>query len=1089
MMIPSPDSPALSELFFSRVAAKQSLVFFYTKSGHPLDESINRLIVGVGTLDWISGLQRYEASAGPRYPLWDRLFTHSIRPDGAQGLLLPYHDYLEPTGDPDEDARRRLLVEEITVVPELGHIRSFSHVGEHARHDVALSSLVKCLEAVRVIRTHGIALGPWENREEWLNAQIHSVWQNRGAFPGAGAALEAIGMRLGTSMVLELLSAGTLKSNEDPWPLLDAILRGRKAPPQKAYNADVEAIADTWNGLSEERRNLLKLLSRFELSPLQATRWFVLAARNKATRGKVTDAAILENPYRIVELDLGDGKERPVPLGMVDRGLMPDATIAAAHPVPAPSYVGSPLDWRRARAVLVTVLRNAGQQGDSLLTENETFEGIGKLDLGQTCPVTSDWVAGNLKKLEGEIARFEVAVAEDAPPIPCLQLTDVWERERTLARILRKRTEVVLGTLKEDWATHLRATIKEQGINVDLTERRYADALKEQATALEQIAMHKLSVLAGAGGTGKTTVLGALTKSPHLANQGILFLAPTGKARVRLAQKTGQESMTVAQFLYHRHRYDALRQRPLFAGDAPYAQEKTIVIDECSMLTMDDLYAVLLALDLAHVQRIILVGDPNQLPPIGMGRPFADLVAFLDTAAEQGRAEAKALARLTVEVRTSAGAPSDTLRLASWFTREPQPVDADRVLSDLEAGEAFNDLEVHYWKTPQELHEKLSALFKTQFELEHENDVEGFNATLGLTPEGWLSFDKHHTAEAFQVLCPVRKHAHGVFELNRWIQGRFRAKQLQASHQPWGLSLGDEEIVWGDKVILTRNGKRDGWHNADREKIEEYLANGEIGIAGQGRGAARNKLLNIEFVHRPELAFGFWPESFGPEGAPLELAYALTVHKAQGSDFDKVFVVIPQRSRLLTRELIYTALTRSKDRLTLLLEGDNPSFLYDLIRTSETARRSTNLFTVGIRGDDPCEEGGAKPVKHRYAAHLIYRTSRGEMVRSKSELLIAEKLNTLGIKYQYERPLEGTAREGRVRPDFSFTDDAGNVVLWEHLGRMDRADYREGWEWKRQWYAQNSFVQGRNLFTTTEMQIRDMNLIDEVARRIQAALE
>ena len=195
------------------------------------------------------------------------------------------------------------------------------------------------------------------------NPQIHTVWQNRGAFPGAGAALEAIGMRLGTSMVLELLSAGTLKSNDDPWPLLDAILRSRKAPPQRAYKPDVEAVGATWNGLSEERRTLLKLLSRFELSPLQATRWFVHTARNKATRGKVTDAAILENPYRIVELDLGDGKERPVPLGMIDRGLMPDATIAAAHPIPAPSHVGSPLDWRRARAVLVTVLRNAGQQG------------------------------------------------------------------------------------------------------------------------------------------------------------------------------------------------------------------------------------------------------------------------------------------------------------------------------------------------------------------------------------------------------------------------------------------------------------------------------------------------------------------------------------------------------------------------------------------------------------------------------------------------------------------------------------------------------------------------------------------------------
>src|ERR1700730_4013024 len=142
------------------------------------------------------------------------------------------------------------------------------------------------------------------------------------------------------------------------------------------------------------------------------------------------------------------------------------------------------------------------------------------------------------------------------------------------------------------------------------------------------------------------------------------------------------------------------------------------------------------------------------------------------------------------------------------------------------------------------------------------------------------------------------------------------------------------------------------------------------------------------------------PESFGAESAPLELAYALTVHKSQGSDFKKVFVIVPRRSRLLTRELIYTALTRSNDRLPLLLEGDDPSFLYELIRTSETARRSTNLFAVGIRAEDPRAERSGKPSRDRYAAHLIYRTTRGEMVRSKSELLIAEKLNILGINYQ-----------------------------------------------------------------------------------------
>ena len=154
-------SEALCELFFSRLAVKESLVFFYTKSGHPLDESIGRLIVGVGQIEWITALQFYEASKGPRYPLWDRLFTHSIRPDGHEGLLVPYHDYLEPTGDPDEDDRRRDLLEEIVVVPERGHIKAFTHVGEHGTHDVALSSLVRCLETVRKIREHGDEpLGP-----------------------------------------------------------------------------------------------------------------------------------------------------------------------------------------------------------------------------------------------------------------------------------------------------------------------------------------------------------------------------------------------------------------------------------------------------------------------------------------------------------------------------------------------------------------------------------------------------------------------------------------------------------------------------------------------------------------------------------------------------------------------------------------------------------------------------------------------------------------------------------------------------------------------------------------------------------------
>jgi hypothetical protein len=233
--------------------------------------------------------------------------------------------------------------------------------------------------------------------------------------------------------------------------------------------------------------------------------------------------------------------------------------------------------------------------------------------------------------------------------------------------------------------------------------------------------------------------------------------------------------------------------------------------------------------------------------------------------------------------------------------------------------------------------------------------------------------------------------------------------------------------------------------------------------------------------------FGFWPNKFNKENPPLELAYALTVHKAQGSDFGKVFVVLPKRSRLMTRELIYTALTRSKHRLVLLVEGSDPSFLYELAQKSETARRCTNLFEPGIR-EPLVPDPTGKVAANRYAGHLVYRTTRGELVKSKSELLIAECLSTLDIPYQYERTLQAPNRQEKLRPDFSFVDDAGNLLIWEHLGMLDKADYREGWNWKKQWYADNEFVEGRNLFTSTEVDIRDIAAIRKIARKVAAAL-
>jgi hypothetical protein len=112
----------------------------------------------------------------------------------------------------------------------------------------------------------------------------------------------------------------------------------------------------------------------------------------------------------------------------------------------------------------------------------------------------------------------------------------------------------------------------------------------------------------------------------------------------------------------------------------------------------------------------------------------------------------------------------------------------------------------------------------------------------------------------------------------------------------------------------------------------------------------------------------------------------------------------------------------------------------------------------------------------------------GGLVRSKSELVIANYLYQKGITYHYERPLEGSNVAGKLRPDFTFITDSGDVILWEHLGMLDRGDYRQAWDWKREWYSQNGYEEGQNLFTTSEGPGLDMRSVMEVAERVSRAL-
>lgn len=1054
---------ALSNHIFEKLDAGRSLFFPYCKEGHPLGEGLRRLVVGVGTITKIGKLEQYDSDKGAAYPLWDRLITHGIRPDGENGFLLPYHDYLKPTGNAGEDERRRGLLREIIVEVDDSHYGDFSYAAEITRADVALSTLVRCLKVVQRIRAHDIVEGPWQARESWLNARIAEVWRDRGRFPGTGSALEALGLRLGTTLILEMRASGVLSSDKSPWPEVIAVLEGTQQPPQASYRKDLTLIKPVWIQLPEERRTLLQLLSRFDLTPAQAERFFEPKKRKASFSIPTSDAEIIENPYILAERDMGTHIEVPISMTTIDRGLLPDEIAGANDPVPEPSRVDSPSDPRRVRCALVAVLRRTANDGDSLLSLAECQDRLEKLDTKHPIQVTTDWLRGHGPFVSNRV-RYEVLSPDgDATnDVETLQLVELAEREKRQSKVLQARALKVVSSLGVDWKALLVTAICKSGNDLDESNERHADALAEQATALENITTRRLSVLIGQAGTGKTSIVGALVECKPLIQEGILLLAPTGKARVRLSGATGAEAMTVAQFLYHLGRYDGTCQRPRFDSELTETKKfngaRTVVIDEASMLTMDMLQAILEGLDQTHVTRIILVGDPNQLPPIGVGRPFVDLVCQLENAPElDGKPAPKgAVGRLRIEVRTKAGAPSDALRLASWFTNQPVGGDAERVLSEIGDRLEFNDLEIAFWKTPDELRSTFLAQFQKHLGLSGPDDVEGFNAALGYE-DGNVSFADPDGIENFQILSPEKAHPYGVHDLNRWVQSTFRAKELRGAREFYKTSIGNEEIVMRDKVIQLSNRKMDGYNWATRGTEEHYVANGDIGGVGPGKSG----FLNVAFAGKPNVTFGYRGKDFKEDSAPLELAYALTIHKAQGSQFGTVFVVLPKASRLLSKELLYTSLTRSRDRLVLLIEGDSAGVLHELSKPerSDAARRNTNLFSAVVR---------RAPDTPPYAAHLIHKTLKGHMVRSKTELIIADKLYRANVTYDYEKAMDGPVRKGRIFPDFSFADASGDLIVWEHFGRMDDPQYLKGHEWKMKWYEQNGFVKGENLFVTEE---------------------
>lgn len=1058
---------AVLDCFWSHVRPEESLVFFYAKQV-PLIEDAGgrRVLIGAGRVLSIGPLTEYEYAEPPRDRirslLWERMVVHSVRPGFKDGFLLPYHEALAKS----DDGRAFDPSEIVALAPEDRFVE-FSYATEHVGHDASIAALLSCRAALtRSAELFNVAISV---QESWIDQQLGRLWKKRGPFPGLGAVLTAMGVELGNFVAQALIEK--VGDDGNPWNAWDGVLND----PRKALSPDLakridKTIAESWKKMPEQRRQFLELLSRVDLTQDQAD---ILA--NSETRADagiaLGDKEYLNNPYLLYESTRLTAT--PVGITAVDRGMFPTAFIRSRYPLPQPSTIDTAVDARRLRALTLRELEGAASRGDTLSAQATIVTSLRKRESESDESRTA--VTADLLRVAEEIFEGEVRLVEMADSSRAYQLERLGRAGELIRSMVLKRVQASVHKIDADWRAMLDDSLGAMPNDEEElgNERR---ARNEKADALAELAARRFSVLIGPAGTGKTTLLSILCGHPAIEKDGILLLAPTGKARVRMedvAKRAGiknLQALTIAQFLSRSDppRYDGATGRYLVTGKPGERVSRTVIVDECSMLT-EEMTAALLE-GITGVHRLIFVGDPRQLPPIGAGRPFADIVASLQPENIESRFPriGTAYAELTVPRRQSTGERAD-LQLAAWFGGGVLAPGEDQVFEILAGKRKSDTIEFIRWDTPDELEAILPPILAKTLGFDTaKEEWQAFATSLGANLDGggsaWFNVQwgdrpgSGAAAERWQILSPVRQKPWGVETLNRAIHRRYKGLQVEEARNPGKYRnipppMGEDQIIYGDKIINNRNTRV--WKKRVYPELEDaYLANGEIGVVvGHRRTRKKNwdpDYLEIEFSTQIGRVFKFFKSHFDEEGdASLELAYALTVHKAQGSEFETVFLVLPQSTLVLTRELLYTALTRQKKKVVVLHQGSATDLQrLSSERYSATATRLTNLF------------GPPKPVQVGdvfLEERLIHRTSRNEAVRSKSEVIIANLLHSREIKYNYESPLE---LGGVVKyPDFTIEDDAAGITYyWEHCGLLHNAAYRRRWEEKLEWYRTHGIL-------------------------------
>ena len=485
-------------------------------------------------------------------------------------------------------------------------------------------------------------------------------------------------------------------------------------------------------------------------------------------------------------------------------------------------------------------------------------------------------------------AKEEIIIEEREDGTEWVYAKPFYEAEKNIAErlISLKNSENIkyISTLKKDLEKI------EKDINIELSDK--------QREAIESVNDNNVCIITGGPGTGKTTIIKAIIELYKKHGMKPVLCAPTGRAAKRMTETTGEEAKTLHRLLELAGISDDNENFNTDLLVTPIDGD-IIIVDEASMLDMFLMNYLLKAI--YKGTKLVLVGDINQLPSVGPGSVLKDII------------ESEKIHTITLNQIFRQAAKSKII------------VNAHRV----NEGQNFISGNVKQTIIDDENIDLLDDFFFIQ-----ENNQEKIQQTIISLCKGRLqNYGNYDFFNNIQVITPTKKGKLGTKELNILLQNELNPEEEDKKERNFGEVVFREQ----DRVMQTKNNYNILWEKENEREFKKELGNGIF----NGELGRIDKINKEDKTIRVKFDDGKIATYESTDLDQLEHAYAITVHKSQGSEFDVVILVAAQSApMLLTRNLIYTAMTRAKKLLIII---GSKSVVDYMIQNNTTKHRNTGL--------------------------------------------------------------------------------------------------------------------------------------------------